>query len=247
MTVNRLPSRTFTLFLLLSAADLVLTWVLLRNDLGQCYESNPLAGWVLASFGWGGLVAFKAAAVVLVGGLALLISRSRPRAAGRVLTFACSAVALVLVYSASLLGFLASPRNAEAKEYRAVQQEADTMEEQLGRLNERRRLVAGLCDDLLAQRRGLSEAAATLARSDPMRSSPWLRKLRERFPGYSEVECLAARLLEDVVIRSNEKDPGATGRVARRLQDEFQAAFGKSAPPVDQLLARMAPAASRAG
>jgi hypothetical protein len=248
MTANPLPARKLSVFLLLSAADLGLTWVLLQNDLGQCYESNPVARWVLATSGWWGLIAFKGAVVVLVAGLTVLIGRSRPRAAGRVLAFGCSAVAVVLVYSGSLLCFLASPRNAEGADFRAVKQEAAAFQEQLGCVNDRRQLLDGLCDDLLAHRRSLTDAARALARSERACTGPWLPQLRERFPDYSKEECLAARLVEGSVVQMREDNARAAQRVAHRLQEEFQTSYGKPAPPLDcRRLAGARPAASQAG
>ncbi len=93
-----------SLFALLSLADLALTWWLLEQSDGQVYEANPLAGWLLAHAGWGGLACFKAAIVLLVLGLAALISRRRPAAADRVLNFACAAMSLVVLYSTALCG-----------------------------------------------------------------------------------------------------------------------------------------------
>ena len=77
------------LFVVLSLADLALTWWLFTSSNGQVDEANPLARWWLAQFGWLGLAAFKAGVVVLVVGLAGLIGRSRPRTAGRVLDLGC--------------------------------------------------------------------------------------------------------------------------------------------------------------
>lgn len=100
--------RKLFLFASLSAADLCLTWWLLERSGGDVYEGNPVAQWCLAHYGWAGLAAFKAAVVALVGTLALVITRSRPRLAGRVLAFACATVGLVVLYSCCL----ASPAGA---------------------------------------------------------------------------------------------------------------------------------------
>jgi hypothetical protein len=90
------------LFAALSLTDLSLTWWLLSHSDGQVYESNPVARWWLANHGWLGLAGFKVVGVLLVIGLAAVISRYRPRAAGRVLGFACAALTVVVLYSASL-------------------------------------------------------------------------------------------------------------------------------------------------
>ena len=247
MNATPLHPRKLILFLLLNVADLVLTWVLLRSDHGECYESNPLAGWVLTFGGWLGLVGFKAAVVVVVAGLALIISRSRPQAGGRVLFFACSAVALVVVYSSYLLGSLAVPRSAEAAEYQATKEEDAAWEREWSQVNERHRLLASLSEDVVARRRSLAEAAGALARANPVYLNPFLPQLRERFPGYSEEECLAARLLEESVVTTKAESPAAARRVARQLQKEFQTSFGKPAPSIRHLLATVQTITSRVG
>src|SRR5215471_14829004 len=73
------------LFALLSLADLSLTWWLLTLPDSPIHEGNPVAEWCLAQFGWIGLAGFKTAVVVLVAGLAVVISRRRPWAGGLVL------------------------------------------------------------------------------------------------------------------------------------------------------------------
>lgn len=91
-----------TLFFALSAADLVLTWWLVVHTGNEVYESNPVAAWWLARYGWAGLTVFKGMAVLLVTGLATLISVSRPQSGGRVLAFGCAAVGAVVCYSTFL-------------------------------------------------------------------------------------------------------------------------------------------------
>jgi hypothetical protein len=91
------------LFASLSLADLLLTWVLISQSNGAVYESNPIAGAVLAKFAWPGLAAFKFVAFAVVVCLAALIARQRPALGARVLTFACSTLGGVTIYSCSLL------------------------------------------------------------------------------------------------------------------------------------------------
>ncbi len=97
--------RKLILFKALSLADLVLTWHLLQHGKGNVYESNPIANAWLSWYGWIGLVIFKLVAVFFVACLCVVISFYRPRAGGRVLIFACSILAMVILYSCSLLGF----------------------------------------------------------------------------------------------------------------------------------------------
>jgi Domain of unknown function (DUF5658) len=94
------------LFLLLSICDLVLTRQLVEASSGVITESNPIAQAWLSYFGWVGLALFKGTIVLLVSGVAILLSWRRPRAAGRVLWFACMAVGGVVFYSCSLIGYL---------------------------------------------------------------------------------------------------------------------------------------------
>ena len=88
------------LFALLSLADLTLTWWLLGHSDGQVYEVNPVARWWLVRHGAVGLACFKGAVVLLVLTLTAVISRSKPRAAGQVLTFGCVSLVFVVLYSA---------------------------------------------------------------------------------------------------------------------------------------------------
>src|SRR5215831_6550499 len=107
------------LFGLLSLADLFLTLRLLAHS-GAVYESNPLARWWLARHGWLGLACFKAATVLVVVGLAGAITRRRPRAGGRVLGFACAALALVVCYSSVLYGMVHTRAAEEGEVARLV-------------------------------------------------------------------------------------------------------------------------------
>src|SRR5437588_12828510 len=61
------PFRSWKLYLfaVLSAADFVMTWWLLRHGDGVVYESNPVANWWLGRFGWTGLAGFKGAVALL--------------------------------------------------------------------------------------------------------------------------------------------------------------------------------------
>jgi Domain of unknown function (DUF5658) len=91
-----------TLFNLLSGADLLLTWRLIRRGQGIVYECNPIASAWLSSFGWAGLVAFKLAMMATIGFLAILISVRHPKVSGRILLFGCLVTAAVVIYSCYL-------------------------------------------------------------------------------------------------------------------------------------------------
>jgi hypothetical protein len=104
------------LFVLLSMADLFLTWLLVTGTGGQVYESNPVANYWLASYGWLGLGVFKAGMVSVVSTLVLVISRYRPRTGERVLLFACSTLTVVVLYSCFLAWSLGLPNHTLAPE-----------------------------------------------------------------------------------------------------------------------------------
>lgn len=87
------------LFVTLSLADFVLTWMLLTRGQGRVYEGNPVAQSWLALYGWAGLFVFKAGIVLIVICSTYLIGRYRPRLAGLVLGFGCCTVAIVVGYS----------------------------------------------------------------------------------------------------------------------------------------------------
>jgi Domain of unknown function (DUF5658) len=90
------------LFVLLSVADLTLTWWLLRSSYGAFYEANPVACLLLKHFGWLGLAGFKVGLVLLVLTLVVFIARRQPRVAGRLLAFGCMCLALVVSYSVAM-------------------------------------------------------------------------------------------------------------------------------------------------
>lgn len=92
------------LFAVLSVLDLSLTYQLLADGGGTIYESNPFANAWLGKYGWSGLAFYKLLSMSVVVAVAAYVSCSRPVAGGRILTFACIAVAMVVSYSYSLRG-----------------------------------------------------------------------------------------------------------------------------------------------
>src|SRR5437660_12382327 len=104
MSVHVFHPVRLSLFVLLSVADLCLTYALILHGDGEVYESNPIAEAWLSSYGWTGLALYKLAIILIVATLAAVISLSRPRTGGHVLSFACMAVAGVVCYSV-YLGF----------------------------------------------------------------------------------------------------------------------------------------------
>jgi hypothetical protein len=90
-------------FAVLSLADLVLTWTLLRRTGGMIYETNPIASAWLANYGWLGLMVFKSMTVLLFASACVLVSHYRPEKATRLVNFGSFLVAVVVLYSLFLL------------------------------------------------------------------------------------------------------------------------------------------------
>ncbi len=217
-------------FALLSFADLFLTWHLLEQGTGQVYESNPIARWWLEQHGWLGLVLFKLGVVVVVAGLALLISRYRPRAGGCVLTFACSAVALVVLYSSSLAGYIGKQPDA----FGMAELERDLakdrqLEQRLRAVRDYHALLNRFSGDWLAQRCTLTEAIDQLAGSPNAHNANWLRVIYQRYPGYTKEQCLAANLLEHVLSMVG-SDSSLDRLRIQELVAEYQDTYGVVVP-----------------
>jgi hypothetical protein len=102
MSLTILHPVRLTLYMLLSLADLALTYALIQQGGGEVYESNPIAEAWLSSYGWTGLALYKLVIIVIVAVVAAFVSLSRPRTGGHILTFACLAVAVVVTYSVHL-------------------------------------------------------------------------------------------------------------------------------------------------
>jgi hypothetical protein len=99
MNLKILPLVGLVLFCVLSLADLVLTWMLVRYGGGRIYEGNPIAHAFLANCGWTGLATFKVTTLMYVGGVSVFMSRQRLGIALLLLIFACAAVGSVVAYS----------------------------------------------------------------------------------------------------------------------------------------------------
>jgi hypothetical protein len=217
------PRRLF-LFLLLSLSDLSLTWLLVERGGGAVYEGNPVAGWWLSSYGWAGLAAFKALTVLVVVGLTALVSRTRPRSGGLILSVACSVLALVVGYSCYLAGGGAGA--ADEPDPAQLAEEA-RIEAEWHRSEEYRATIDQLSADLVAGRCSLTEATAQLGSTPKAQEPGWLRHLHVYFPETSDGECLAISLSMHTLM-SVRNDPAEAEHLARRLEQELTASFGES-------------------
>ncbi len=89
------------LFLVLSLADIALTYVLIGYH-GHI-EANPVAGFFVDGWGLKGLAGFKFAMLAVILGLVHAIYAKRPMAARRVAQWAVLVSGIVVVYSVVLL------------------------------------------------------------------------------------------------------------------------------------------------
>jgi hypothetical protein len=226
--------RRFCCFVLLSLPDLLLTCWLLSREGSAVYEVNPLAEWWFRRHGWLGLVGFKTAATLSVVGLTAAISRSRPRAAGGVLLFACAVLAVVVLYSGWLVGFgtAAAERNL-AEELGVLRANTGRLDEEIQAQQAYAAASEPFCRDLLARRQKLSRAAAALARSEALRQPRWREQLRKHFPAGSLEESVAGKLIIDTVSRGlppsppgQDDYPPQTLELCKGLEDEFRARYG---------------------
>jgi hypothetical protein len=238
MTHLRYQPSWRTLFVLLSVADLGLTWWLLTRAGDSVYESNPLAAWWLANAGWLGLAAFKVGLVLLVLGLVALLGRLRPQVGSSVLSFGCAILALVVCYS-SVLAF-----QVDARESAALLESERAMEEANRSYSEaaRQHLAYSLFreqlgEEVLAGHYTLEQACNRLATSERLKDTAWLHAL----PGFehcSTRECLARQLLAVIrVVASRAGNPDATRILLQHLAVEFETTFGHR-PPAEILKLR---------
>ncbi len=94
--------RVSTYFVLGSLADLGLTIYLVRHPSFSFYESNPIASWILYSWGILGMAVYKLSLVSLVCLIAYVISSQRRDIAQRLMSSACILVCCVVAYSVML-------------------------------------------------------------------------------------------------------------------------------------------------
>lgn len=90
-------------YVLVSAFDLFMTYILLRQRRMQFIESNPVADRLLDDWGIKGMIYFKFAMVALVCVIAQIVVRRRPIVAKWLLNGATLVVMGVVVYSFTLL------------------------------------------------------------------------------------------------------------------------------------------------
>jgi hypothetical protein len=218
--------RKLLLFLLLSLSDLGLTWLLLERGSGAVYESNPVADWWLSRYGWAGLAAFKVLTVLVVVGLTAVVSRTRPRSGGLILSAACSLLAVVVGYSCYLVGGGAT-RDPDSAELVGIRAQAAQLDAEWDKSREYTLRLRQLSAELAAGRCSLIEATAQLGSTRRAQDPAWLQRLRTYLPARSDEETLATGLaLQSLVLVRN--DQAKAERLALRLDRDLTANFGAS-------------------
>jgi hypothetical protein len=215
-----------SLFAALSLTDLALTCFLLGRPGGGAYEWNPVASWWLVRFGWVGLVGFKLGILLLIAALTLVVSRSRPRAAGRLLAFGCVALLAVVVYSGSLVQGV----RAQSARFVQIQDERRELDRDFTGRIEFSVLLERLLSALSARRCTLAEAVEILAGSEYVRDGIWSRVLGSRFPGRTTGERLAAHLVYCTLINALNSPSDESAQLACDLDAQFRSCFGCPAP-----------------
>ncbi len=226
-TRTHLHPRRLLVFVLLGIADLGLTWKLIHDGHGHVYESNPVAGAWLESYGWTGLAVFKALAMLLVGLSAVYVSWYRPRTGRRLLTFGCLVTGAVVVYSGFLLASSNHPSAAHLEEdARCTEHVSRQLDRALQRERAYYNLVQRLGQDLMAGRSTLADAVLELAGSEKARDPRWLDRLHACYPDRTDSECLALHLSFRTL--SQAQDAGAPWEsLAEQLETDFAMNFGR--------------------
>jgi hypothetical protein len=104
MYARVLPLPGFCLFSILSACDLLLTWLLLQWPTGEFREGNPIASAWLHCFGWTGLIAYKVLMSITFLGACLFVAYTQHRKkADRLVMSGCLVIGCVLAYSYYLI------------------------------------------------------------------------------------------------------------------------------------------------
>jgi uncharacterized protein DUF5658 len=211
-----LRSRLMACFLLLSAADLLLTGWLLGSE-GPFFEANPLAAWSLERFGWVGLAGHKILSLLLATGGVVVLARRHPRAARWTLTLGCVTVALVVLYGASLAAVPAL--REQYQQERAVQVREEARARRLDRWSARRKACAKLrrrlSREVLSGRRTVASAVAELEGLGVHQHPDWRNLAETLHPGESPRAILERELLGQLLADIEEGVPEGQRLLAR--------------------------------
>lgn len=241
MKRRRLMLGLLAAFAGLAAADFATTRALVDARHSAVGEGNAVAAWVLAHYGWAGLAVFKAAMVALVAGIALLVSRQRPRLAPLLLGFACAASALTTAYSIGLMSgqqrLLGGPDGWGISEPRERRR---TLARDGERIGDYLAAVRSIAEDLRTCRSSLREGLARLDQTEQARDPSWPDKLQAVFPPLKKrEELLAASLVQNALARASEGSERQA--VGERLAQEFRELFARDLPDLPSRTARARP------
>jgi hypothetical protein len=185
-----------------------------------------VANWWLLSYGWPGLIGFKAATVLLATGLLAVVIRRRPVVGMWALNVSCLAVGAVVLYSACLLGH---HHEALAALQRAQRQDAE-VEQKLARWRGYTAFQRRLDQDVIARRCSLGEAVDRLSHSEQAADPAWRAAISYSLTYRPEEQRLAAYIMQHAVTSLAADDPAAARQAAGRLEAEYRTTFGRPPP-----------------
>jgi hypothetical protein len=216
------PRKLFV-FAALSLADLGLTAFLLQRGEGRAYESNPVAAWWLERFGWAGLAGFKTALVLLAAAAALLVSRRRPQVGGRIITFACSVLSAVVLYSACLVTRVAAEADSERAALTQAERQRAGLVDSDRRILERIAAKGRLAEEVAEGRLGLLEAAARFRDLNERSHVGDEESYRLNYPGGSAEERSCREVISYVreALDCRRGDPAVVARLETELNDRL--------------------------
>jgi len=248
--MRRVFSLSIVVLLLLNAADFAVTWFLCQ-DTGDVYEANPVAAWWLQCFGWLGLAGFKAALVLAVVGIAVLLIRHRPRAAWVVLGLGCAA-ATFAVLAGARLAYSAEDRGRELADVTDDEVVASRLEDEVVRGHNYRAVLLNESERLGAGKTTLAESVKRLGETDKASDPVWLARMRFCFGPMNREQCLAINLVETTLTQY--RDRRLSPLLVRRMFRDLREICGQSlallpdAPALsDTLRAEARRAANRRG
>lgn len=235
MTATLPHYRKLCVFLALSAADLALTWHLLCGTADTVHEANPVANWMLESWGWGGLAVFKAVMALVVVGLAFGVERRRTAAGGFVLLVGCTILTAVVAYSTALsIAFATRSEGLLDAELAHVLRQQDTIDDRIDAEQSYRVELARLARELAEERCELAEAVSHLSSTQRGCDPAWREHLQVIFPRSTAQQSMAAHLIHHALVDARARNPHRSEAVTRRLTASYLAWFpsqGESPSP----------------
>jgi hypothetical protein len=204
------------IFVLLSAADLVLTCWLLRPDSGGVYEANPLARRVVEGAGWLGLTGFKVLMVLFALSLIGIVARYRPWLARSVLQGGCALMGVLVLYSGVLVAGERPRRQEQEQAMSKLNSRGQQLDGEIARKRHFLERFAELGSAVSRRSMSLEDAIADLEQHAMTRDPTWQAMMQEAYPGMSRREVLEMRLLLEVeYARELPSLPGSAGVLQR--------------------------------